>query len=167
MGKVYKPSHGRLDKLVVLKVLRPALLGDRDASSARFQREAQGRQPPQPPNSISVLDFGQAEDGALYIAMEFVAGQGPARARSRASGPLARGARRAASSPRCSSRARRGARARRHPPRPQAREHHARAAARRAGLREGARLRHREDRRHRRRGPALTRAGVVCGTPAT
>ena len=42
-------------------------------------------------------------------------------------------------------RARRRARVRHHPPRPQARQHHADDAARRSGLREGARLRPRQD----------------------
>jgi serine/threonine-protein kinase len=48
MGKVYRARQVALDKLVVLKVLR---------------------------HSISILDFGQADDGALFIAMEFVPGQ--------------------------------------------------------------------------------------------
>ncbi|WP_123784131.1 serine/threonine-protein kinase [Corallococcus macrosporus] len=74
MGKVYRARQLSLDKVVVLKVLRHTLLSD-ERTVARFQREAKAASRLNHPNSISVLDFGQAEDGALYIAMEYVAGQ--------------------------------------------------------------------------------------------
>ncbi|HZI10704.1 MAG TPA: serine/threonine-protein kinase [Myxococcus sp.] len=74
MGKVYRARQLALDKMVVLKVLRHTLLSD-ERTVARFQREAKAASRLNHPNSISVLDFGQAEDGALFIAMEYVAGQ--------------------------------------------------------------------------------------------
>jgi eukaryotic-like serine/threonine-protein kinase len=74
MGKVYKANQTALDKPVVLKVLRQALLSDA-RTVARFQREAKAASRLNHPNSISVLDFGQAEDGAMYIAMEYVQGK--------------------------------------------------------------------------------------------
>ena len=74
MGKVYKATQLALDKPVVLKVLRQALLGD-ERTVARFQREAKAASRLNHPNSISVLDFGQAEDGAMFIAMEYVQGK--------------------------------------------------------------------------------------------
>ncbi len=74
MGKVYKAVQVNLDKPVVLKVLRQALLGD-ERTVARFQREAKAASRLNHPNSISVLDFGQADDGAMYIAMEYVQGK--------------------------------------------------------------------------------------------
>lgn len=74
MGKVYKANQIALDKPVVLKVLRPALLSD-ERTVARFQREAKAASRLNHPNSISVLDFGQADDGAMYIAMEYVQGK--------------------------------------------------------------------------------------------
>jgi serine/threonine-protein kinase len=74
MGKVYRARQLALDKVVVLKVLRQSLLSD-ERTVARFQREAKAASRLNHPNSISVLDFGQAEDGALFIAMEFVSGQ--------------------------------------------------------------------------------------------
>ena len=67
MGKVYRARQLALDKVVVLKVLRQTLLSD-ERTVARFQREAKAASRLNHPNSISVLDFGQAEDGALYIA---------------------------------------------------------------------------------------------------
>ncbi|MFL5359248.1 protein kinase domain-containing protein [Archangium sp.] len=74
MGKVYRARQVALDKLVVLKVLRHTLLGD-DRTVARFKREAKAASRLNHANSISILDFGQTEDGALFIAMEFVPGQ--------------------------------------------------------------------------------------------
>ena len=74
MGKVYRARQLALDKVVVLKVLRQTLLSD-ERTVARFQREAKAASRLNHPNSISVLDFGQADDGALFIAMEYVAGQ--------------------------------------------------------------------------------------------
>jgi serine/threonine-protein kinase len=74
MGKVYRSRQLALDKPVVLKVLRQSLLSD-ERTVARFQREAKAASRLNHPNSISILDFGQAEDGSLFIAMEFVPGQ--------------------------------------------------------------------------------------------
>jgi len=74
MGKVYKAKQVALDKMVVLKVLRQSLQSD-ERTVARFQREAKAASRLNHPNSISMLDFGQAEDGSLYIAMEFVSGR--------------------------------------------------------------------------------------------
>ena len=73
MGKVYKARQLALDKPVVLKVLRQTLLSD-ERTVARFHREAKAASRLNHANSISVLDFGQTDDGALYIAMEFVSG---------------------------------------------------------------------------------------------
>jgi len=74
MGKVYKATQLVLEKPVVLKVLRQALLSD-ERTVARFQREAKAASRLNHANSISILDFGQAEDGAMYIAMEYVSGK--------------------------------------------------------------------------------------------
>jgi eukaryotic-like serine/threonine-protein kinase len=74
MGKVYRAKQLALDKPVVLKVLRHTLLSD-ERTVARFQREARAASRLNHPNSISVLDFGQNEDGAMYIAMELVTGK--------------------------------------------------------------------------------------------
>ncbi|MGC4113596.1 MAG: serine/threonine-protein kinase [Myxococcales bacterium] len=74
MGKVFRATQMSLDKTVVLKVLRTSLLGDA-RTVARFQREAKAASRLNHPNSISVIDFGQSDDGSLYIAMEYVAGE--------------------------------------------------------------------------------------------
>jgi len=74
MGKVYRARQLALDKPVVLKVLHASLLSD-ERTVARFQREARAASRLNHPNSISILDFGQAEGGALFIAMELVVGK--------------------------------------------------------------------------------------------
>jgi eukaryotic-like serine/threonine-protein kinase len=74
MGKVFRAHHVRLRKTVVLKVLRHTLLSD-SRTVQRFEREATAAAKINHPNSISVLDFGETEDGALYIAMEYVDGR--------------------------------------------------------------------------------------------
>jgi tRNA A-37 threonylcarbamoyl transferase component Bud32 len=74
MGRVYKAVQQPLDKPVVLKVLKTALQGDASLV-ARFQREARAASRLSHPNSIQVTDFGQMEDGALYIAMEYLEGR--------------------------------------------------------------------------------------------
>lgn len=75
MGKVFRARQLALDKVVVLKVLRESLLSD-ERTVARFQREAKAASRLNHPNSISVLDFGQTQEGgAFFIAMEYVSGQ--------------------------------------------------------------------------------------------
>ncbi|HZH04859.1 MAG TPA: protein kinase, partial [Myxococcaceae bacterium] len=58
----------------VLKILRRDFLSD-DNTVARFRREARAASRLRHPNSIRILDFGQVEDGALYMAMEYVSGK--------------------------------------------------------------------------------------------
>ena len=74
MGRVYRANQLVLEKPVVLKLLHPSVAADA-RTVARFQREAKAASRLNHPNSIGVLDFGQTEDGALFIAMEFVDGR--------------------------------------------------------------------------------------------
>jgi serine/threonine-protein kinase len=75
MGKVYRARQLALDKLVCLKVLKPALLRD-PTVVGRFEREAMAASRLNHPNSIQVLDFGRNDaDGSLYIAMEYIEGK--------------------------------------------------------------------------------------------
>jgi serine/threonine protein kinase len=74
MGMVYKATQINLDKTIVLKVLRPSLISD-ERTVQRFQREARAASRLNHPNSIGVIDFGQApEDGSMFIAMEYCPG---------------------------------------------------------------------------------------------
>jgi eukaryotic-like serine/threonine-protein kinase len=75
MGKVYRARHLALDRSVVLKMLKPALLED-PTIVGRFEREAKAASRLNHANVIQILDFGREEkDGTLYIVMEFVQGK--------------------------------------------------------------------------------------------
>ncbi len=75
MGRVYKAVQLSLDKTVCVKVLR-AGTGQDDTLARRFHREARAASRLNHPNSISIIDFGQEpKDGALFMAMEFIPGK--------------------------------------------------------------------------------------------
>jgi tRNA A-37 threonylcarbamoyl transferase component Bud32 len=87
MGSVYLAQHVALQRRVAVKVIRKELLSD-VSISARFRREARAASRIDHPNVPRILDFGQAEDGRLYLAMERV--EGPTLAQVlREEGPLA------------------------------------------------------------------------------
>jgi len=74
MGRIYLAEHKALGKQVVLKVLHRHLLVEEDQVK-RFHREAKAASRLNHPNAISMLDFGQTEDGLFYIAMEYLPGR--------------------------------------------------------------------------------------------
>ena len=74
MGRVYRARHLTLDRQVVLKMLHRAYSGDPQIVQ-RFQREARAASRLNHQNSIAVLDFGENEDGTLFMAMEYLAGR--------------------------------------------------------------------------------------------
>ena len=74
MGRVYRARHLTLDRPVVLKMLHRAYSSDPQIVQ-RFQREARAASRLNHPNSIAVLDFGETEDGTLFMAMEYLAGR--------------------------------------------------------------------------------------------
>jgi serine/threonine-protein kinase len=74
MGQVYKAMHVTLDVPVALKILKSALLADSTVVQ-RFYREARAASRLRHPNVISVTDFGQDEDGTLFMVMEYVNGR--------------------------------------------------------------------------------------------
>jgi eukaryotic-like serine/threonine-protein kinase len=74
MGAVYRARDMRLDRLVAVKVVRAALIGDPEARR-RFRREAQIVARLQHPGIVSVFDYGTLPDGAAYLVMELVPGE--------------------------------------------------------------------------------------------
>jgi len=78
MGLVYKALHVELDAPFAVKIIRGALLSD-PGVVARFQREARAASRLRHPNVVSVTDFGQTEDGILFMVMEHVPGRNLAR----------------------------------------------------------------------------------------
>jgi len=74
MGRVYKALHLTLDRPVVLKMLHRGLTSDPSVVK-RFHREAKAASRLVNPHCIQVMDFGEAEDGTLFMAMEYLAGK--------------------------------------------------------------------------------------------
>jgi serine/threonine-protein kinase len=73
MGAVYKCHHRDLDKEVAVKVLHQGFQRD-GAFSKRFHAEALTMSRIDHPNVTRILDFGEEQDGLLYLAMEFLDG---------------------------------------------------------------------------------------------
>src|SRR5262252_8696312 len=74
MGAVYRGKHVLMDKTVAIKVLKPSLAGD-DAVVARFSREAKAASRISHPHAVSVTDFGESENGVVFLVMEYLDGQ--------------------------------------------------------------------------------------------
>ena len=73
MGEVYLARDQILDRDVALKVLRRQYAGEIEFAE-RFKREAMNAAALSHPNIVQVYDRGETEDGAAYIAMEYVPG---------------------------------------------------------------------------------------------
>jgi serine/threonine-protein kinase len=74
MGAVYRGKHVLMDKTVAIKVLRPALAVDDDVV-ARFSREAKAASRISHPHAVSVTDFGESENGVVFLVMEYLDGR--------------------------------------------------------------------------------------------
>src|SRR5215813_6394518 len=74
MGAVYRGKHVLMDKTVAIKVLKPSLAGD-DAVVARFSREAKAASKISHPHAVSVTDFGESENGVVFLVMEYLDGR--------------------------------------------------------------------------------------------
>jgi predicted Ser/Thr protein kinase len=72
MGIVFKARQPRLDRLVALKILPPALAGQ-PGFPERFTREARALAKLNHPNIVTVHDFGTS-GGFYYLLMEYVNG---------------------------------------------------------------------------------------------
>src|SRR6266850_518423 len=74
MGTVYRGTHVLMDKTVAIKVLRPSLAAD-EKIVARFSREARAASRLSHPHALSVTDFGEDEDGRVFLVMEYLNGK--------------------------------------------------------------------------------------------
>ncbi|HEU4409649.1 MAG TPA: serine/threonine-protein kinase [Polyangiaceae bacterium] len=74
MGTVYRARQEGTGRDVALKILRRDRAFD-SASKARFEREARANSALVSAHTVTVYDFGQAEDGSLYLAMELLDGE--------------------------------------------------------------------------------------------
>jgi hypothetical protein len=87
MGEVFLARDRVLRRDVALKVLRRQYAGDSEFAE-RFLREARSAASLSHPNIVQVYDRGETEDGASYIAMEYVPG-GTLKEKISREGPLA------------------------------------------------------------------------------
>ena len=74
MGVVYLGFDPGLEREVALKVMASAIVSDNELKE-RFEREAKSVARLQHPNIVTVYDLGYDDQGAPYIAMEYLKGQ--------------------------------------------------------------------------------------------
>ncbi len=75
MGLVYKAEQLPLGREVAIKILESKHVPDIDDTfRQRFFLEAAAAAKLHHPNTIVVYDYGQADDGLFYIAMEYISG---------------------------------------------------------------------------------------------
>ncbi len=72
-GAVYKADQIALGRTVAVKILNEELSADTRMIS-RFRGEAMSASRLNHPNCVSIIDYGAAPDGLLYLAMEYVKG---------------------------------------------------------------------------------------------
>ncbi|HVF47518.1 MAG TPA: protein kinase [Pyrinomonadaceae bacterium] len=80
MGQVYLAKDTKFaTKRMAVKTVRPDILSSEDLQEGeavgRFEREAQAAASIQHPNTVSVTDFGESDDGVFYLVMEYVEGE--------------------------------------------------------------------------------------------
>jgi predicted Ser/Thr protein kinase len=73
MGRVYVGEHVKMNRQCAIKVMSPALVNDSESSS-RFAREASNAARIIHPNVAAVFDYGES-DGLVYLVMEYVDGE--------------------------------------------------------------------------------------------
>ncbi len=73
MGAVFEAWQPSVQRTVALKVLLREF-AENETVIKRFHKEALAASRLQHPNTISVYDFGQTDDGVLFIAMEYLRG---------------------------------------------------------------------------------------------
>ncbi|AKV00437.1 Serine/threonine-protein kinase pkn3 [Labilithrix luteola] len=73
MGAVYLAEHTHMRKRFALKLLH-AQMADNEEVLARFRREAEAAAHVEHPNIIAATDFGQTDDGAFFLVLEYVDG---------------------------------------------------------------------------------------------
>ncbi|MDB4966552.1 MAG: pkn3, partial [Myxococcales bacterium] len=91
MGTVYRATHTLMDKPVAVKILRAELATDAEAV-ARFHREARSASRLDHDHCIRVTDFGQSDDGLLFLVMELLDGHSLSYVTRRGPVPAARAA---------------------------------------------------------------------------
>lgn len=78
MGEVWRGRHRMLARMAAVKLVRPQVLSEDPERAVslqrRFGREAQVTAALRSPHTVALYDFGAAEDGSFYYAMELLDG---------------------------------------------------------------------------------------------
>ncbi len=74
MGAVYLGEHVKMGRKSAIKVLTESLAQDHEAI-ARFNREASNASRINHPNVCGIYDFGETEEGLIFLAMEYIEGE--------------------------------------------------------------------------------------------
>lgn len=74
MGAVYRARQEAVGRDVALKIVRAERAYDAETKT-RFEREARATSSLVSPYTITVFDFGEAEDGSWFLAMELLEGE--------------------------------------------------------------------------------------------
>ncbi|MBX3465414.1 MAG: serine/threonine protein kinase [Planctomycetes bacterium] len=80
MGEVWRAEHSMLARPAAVKLVKPELLGaaggddEQRTVLTRFEREARATAALRSPHTVSLYDFGVADDGAFYYVMELLEG---------------------------------------------------------------------------------------------
>jgi serine/threonine-protein kinase len=74
MGTVYRAYQRSVQREVAIKLIKPSYARDPKVVQ-RFEKEARLASQLSQPNTVSVFDFGQTDDGQLFIAMELIRGR--------------------------------------------------------------------------------------------
>jgi serine/threonine protein kinase len=76
MGKVYRAEQAPLGRICALKVLNPDYAGEHDPEfHKRFFLEASVASKLTHPNTVTIFDYGRADDDVYFMAMEYLEGQ--------------------------------------------------------------------------------------------
>ena len=73
MGTVFRAYDERLEREVAVKVIKSEIF-NQEAMRNRFEREARAVARIDHPGVVAVFDYGEIEDGSLYIVMEWLRG---------------------------------------------------------------------------------------------
>lgn len=79
MGEVWRARHRMLARPAAIKLIKQDLIGGKDQRTGsdvvqRFEREAQTIASLRSPHTVELFDFGTADNGAFYFAMELLDG---------------------------------------------------------------------------------------------
>lgn len=75
MGRVYVATQNPLGRLVAIKVVRTEIHGSRQQFVRRFFLEAAACAKLTHPNIVTIHDYGETEDGEVFMAMEYLDGR--------------------------------------------------------------------------------------------